>query len=302
MARAEETSSGELMRKNEFLYRLQKLIKKSKFLHSILSPVVLRHRWRRQEKLNEKYLADGNWSQKIRSLKDTVSSERCFVIGNGPSLALEDLEKLMDEVTFCSNRIYGAFDKTKWRPTYYGVEDSTVLSGIAEELVIPVSECDMAFFSWQGRHCVPAELLSRGNVNLFFVRLYQYPRDRDIPEDASRCILAGATVTSVLIQLAAYMGFKKIYLLGVDSNYSALPFSPGSDEKNYSKVIQKWEPPQHVQKHPERYGGFNKSMETEFYRQLSLSLEKTECTIINCTRGGALEAFERKTLEEILGQ
>ena len=38
-------------------------------------------------------------------------------------------------------------------------------------------------------------------------------------EDVARVVYGGATVTYACIQIAVYMGFKEIYLLGVDCNY-----------------------------------------------------------------------------------
>ena len=40
-------------------------------------------------------------------------------------------------------------------------------------------------------------------------------------DDFSRKVYNGSTVTYVCIQLAVYLGFKEIYLIGVDYNYTA---------------------------------------------------------------------------------
>ncbi len=58
-------------------------------------------------------------SNKLKGYKNIHSGERCFVIGNGPSLTPEDLDKLKNEYSFASNHIYKIFDRTNWRPTYY---------------------------------------------------------------------------------------------------------------------------------------------------------------------------------------
>ena len=50
----------------------------------------------------------------MRSLKDSHIGERCFIIGNGPSLKLSDLEALKGEFCFGMNRIYELFPKTDW--------------------------------------------------------------------------------------------------------------------------------------------------------------------------------------------
>ena len=61
----------------------------------------------------------------LRRFKNSHLGERCFIVGNGPSLKIEDLEKLYvnGEITFAFNMIYKIFDQTLWRPTYYGISD-----------------------------------------------------------------------------------------------------------------------------------------------------------------------------------
>ena len=40
-------------------------------------------------------------------------------------------------------------------------------------------------------------------------------------DNAFEVVYSGYTITYSLIQLAVYMGFKEIYLIGVDCNYSS---------------------------------------------------------------------------------
>ena len=46
--------------------------------------------------------------QKQAAFKDEDKGERCFVIGNGPSLGVSDLDRLRGETTFAAKKI--------WRP------------------------------------------------------------------------------------------------------------------------------------------------------------------------------------------
>lgn len=78
-------------------------------------------------------------SQKLKLYKDIHKGKRCFIIGNGPSLRAEDLNKLSDEITLCGNRIYEIFDKTKWRPTYFFCIDNDGM----EEIVNAISNIDV---------------------------------------------------------------------------------------------------------------------------------------------------------------
>ena len=63
--------------------------------------------------LDKKY----HYSDQIRKYKDIGKGKRCFVIGNGPSLKVSDLERIKNEDCFAANRIFKIFPNTTWRPT-----------------------------------------------------------------------------------------------------------------------------------------------------------------------------------------
>ena len=56
---------------------------------------------------------------KIINFKNIHQGERCFIIGNGPSLRDTPLKELNDEYTFSTNKINKIFNHTGWRPTYF---------------------------------------------------------------------------------------------------------------------------------------------------------------------------------------
>src|SRR5699024_7865108 len=78
--------------------------------------------WARTEWERTEALCPGNRAR-IEALRNCHKGERCFIIGNGPSLRAEDLDKLKNEITFACNRINLIFDQTDWRPTYYCITD-----------------------------------------------------------------------------------------------------------------------------------------------------------------------------------
>ena len=86
----------------------------------------------------------------MRELKDKYKGQRCFVIGNGPSLTAEDLNLLKGEVTFASNRIYKMFEQTDWRPTYYAVFDEWVGSDPELPKNVNSFHCEGKFVREQG--------------------------------------------------------------------------------------------------------------------------------------------------------
>lgn len=75
-----------------------------------------------------------NNDKALLALKDIHRGERCFIVGNGPSLKVEDLHLLQDEFTLASNRIWLAFDQTAWRPTYYTLCDMVVARGNQQQV------------------------------------------------------------------------------------------------------------------------------------------------------------------------
>ena len=62
---------------------------------------------------------------RIKQLKNVHKDQRCFIVCTGPSLTLSDVEKLEKEITFGVNSIVKLYNKTMWRPTYYGIIDVT---------------------------------------------------------------------------------------------------------------------------------------------------------------------------------
>ena len=51
------------------------------------------------------------YTRKLVALKKCCPGQRCFIVGNGPSLTIEDLEKIKNEFCFAANRIYTLYDK-----------------------------------------------------------------------------------------------------------------------------------------------------------------------------------------------
>lgn len=229
----------------------------------------------------------------IRNLKDSHCGERCFIIGNGPSLKATDLDLLSDEYCFASNRIYKMFTKTSWRPQCFLCMDSNVfldMKHVIEDMGLPLM---MVHLEAKKYHLKNKQLIYANNYYPYLVN--QYKRIKvSFSADIAKYYAAGETVTYNAIQLAVYMGFKEIYLLGVDHCYAKTLNARGEyredasiknyfgDLKNCSYSIQ-------------NYDTVNAA-----YREARRYCEENGVVIRNATRGGKLEIFERVTLENIL--
>lgn len=148
--------------------------------------------------------------QRLGELKDIHSGERCFILGNGPSLKQTDLSRLKGEFTFGMNRIYLGFPEMGFETTYFLTINSLVIEQCADEiraLRMP------RFISWRSRHLIG----TAPDLN-FLHTTYTVP---GFARDARGRLWEGGTVTYVALQLAFHMGFKQVILIGVDHNYSA---------------------------------------------------------------------------------
>ncbi len=230
-------------------------------------------------------------------LKDAYKGNRCFIIGNGPSLTAADLDHLKNEYTFASNRIFKIYGETEWRPTFYACQDGTVLESIQEELPSTIRQSELAFIAIsQYKKC---KNITKEMPNILWIPLRYVPPKKNIykfSENIEKEVIEGLTVTYSCMQLAVYMGFTKIYLLGVDHNY-AVEFDADGNIVNENKETKNY------------FGGDeNQNVATTPPQVIEMSRAFISAnkfsklngfTIYNATRGGKLEVFERVAFDEI---
>lgn len=159
----------------------------------------------------------------LEKFKKKHEGKRCFVIGNGPSLTYSDLQKLHDEKEICFgvNRIYLAYQYTDWRPDYYVACDYFILKKDAK---IIQEMCVDKFIRYQFK-----EIDFDKKENLYEYGVLE-PDEKKLPfsDDIVEGTYTGRTVVYDAIQIAAYMGFSEIYLLGVDMTKNMIAEAEGS--------------------------------------------------------------------------
>jgi hypothetical protein len=147
---------------------------------------------------------------RLKQWKDVHAGERCFVMGNGPSLGKMDLSPLKHELTFGLNRIYLLFEKIDFYPTYYVAINELVLEQFAQEIkTVPSPK----FLNWTRR-----DLFDLADPTIHFLKTI-FPLQDRFNIDITKPLCIGATVTFVALQIAYYMGFHKVILIGVDHSF-----------------------------------------------------------------------------------
>ena len=239
---------------------------------------------------NEKNLA--KWTH----LKNERKTNRVFILGNGPSLTQDDLNLLHEkkEKSFAFNKIYLAFDECDFRPTYYMVEDPLVAQNNCD-----IIDSLVGFPKFYPEYLLRT-LKTSEDVLVFGQNLPNANNEvATKPTSELTNFGWGSAVTCTAIQVAIYLGYSKIHLLGVDFNFewsgekvSEKNVLIGQGEtnhfhKDYRPAGEKWNVPK-------------MDITKSHYLMLREFAETMGVEIINSTRGGKLEVFQRIPLEEVL--
>jgi len=223
--------------------------------------------------------------RKLDLLRNSHTGERCVIIGNGPSLKNTDLNKLKNVFTIGMNRFYLAFPDMGFTTSILMTVNNLVIEQCADDLrQLPIP----TFVSWRGRKFIqPA-------ANLHY--LYTSYIKPGFNSDATGRLWEGATVTFIAIQLAYFMGFKQVILIGVDHNYT----TKGTPN---TTVISPGDDPNHF--HPGYFGqGFRwqlPDLETnEIAYQMAKEVYRQDGReILDATVGGKLTVFPKVDFDKI---
>ena len=223
--------------------------------------------------------------KKLKKLQNIHDNDRCFIIATGPSMTMDDLKKLKNEITFGMNSLCRAFDEIGWETTYFAIQDKSVYKKMYEDLgklsttklfvsddISDVSQIKSNLFRY------PLNIYNHKTVTDKFI----YKFSNTICEEVS----AGFTIAYSALQIAIYMGFKEIYLLGCDCNYV--------DDKEKRHFIE-------TGHYDPNYKTIGDKM-IEAYKVAKKYADDHNIKIYNATRGGKLEVFERVDLDDIIIQ
>ena len=231
-------------------------------------PGVYFHPWRRES------------MARLAELKDVHKGKRAIIIGNGPSLKQTDLTRLKNEFTFGLNRIYLMFPELGFSTTYFVAVNDLVIEQCRDDisaLLMP------KFLSWRSHRFFATGPLPA----TFLYTTYDGPA---FARNVRRRVWEGATVTYVALQLAYYMGFEQVILVGVDHTSNV----PG---KANTTIVSQGDDPNHF--NPAYFGkGFRWQL-PDFqtseigYRLARQVYELSDRQVLDATVGGKLTIFPK---------
>lgn len=222
--------------------------------------------------------------QKIKSFKNKHIGERCFIVGTGPSLNIEILEKLKNEKTFSMNSIVLSFEKTTWRPTYYVIQDGRAFKILEKYLNNEYLKTIFVGISYRKNGIRISRLINKYIVFPLYEVFEEWNEKIGFSTDVYERIYDGYTVTYSVLQLASYMGFKEIYLLGIDCDYTS------EGKKHVVEYVEN--------KNSEK----EENLMLESYKIAKRKAALYGVKIYNASRKGKLDLFDRVDLDDVIGK
>ncbi len=217
------------------------------------------------------YRIEEYYNPLLIKFKNRHLGERCFIVATGSSLRTGDINVLKQnrEICFSMNRIF-QIEGSSWLPDYYVAVDNMFLRKYKTNILnYPAKTKFVGNFEMDGKydeklyqiHCVTDDIFTEAPA---------------FSEDITHVVYGGATVTYACIQIAAYMGFKDIFLIGVDCDYSK------GSKNNYF-----------FQEKTGDYINHETDRMILSYQSAKRYADSHGIKIYNATRGGKLEVFER---------
>ncbi|GAB3343652.1 6-hydroxymethylpterin diphosphokinase MptE-like protein [Marilutibacter aestuarii] len=213
-------------------------------------------------------------------LKDRHRGERGVIVANGPSLNRMDLAFLRRETVVGMNKIHLGFDRFGFYPRYYVAVNRHVIE--QSQRHIRALNC-VKFIGDRG---------SEGRIQedaLTYLLNTREPPAR-FCHDIAQGLHEGWTVTYAALQVARYLGFQEVVLIGLDHRYryegspnELLKFE-GPDHNHFSEAYfghgQAWNNP-------------DLERSEESYRIARTEYEKEGRRILDATVDGACTLFEK---------
>lgn len=229
---------------------------------------------------------------KFKNIHSDLS--RCFILGTGPSLKKikkEEFLFLKNEIVFGVNSLYEFDAINEIVPKYYFLLDNHFWGKKSNQLRAILDKYDgiTLFTSIKAKHFIDSSNINSSRVQYLYSKLY--PTD-SVNIDLHKNLSIGVNVICTAIEVALYMGFKEIYLLGCDFSAFASPY----DEHCYDvKESDKKKKKNNLAFYLKFY-----SITAQIHYLLNDKARQMGCKIINLTENTLLDAYPLSKIESVI--
>ena len=222
----------------------------------------------------------------LADFNSAYKGERLFLLGNGPSLNDTPLEMLSGEHTFAMNNIAAIYPKTSWRPSFY----FNIAWKIRKELALASIALGIPSFVRANSPFPDTQNLLRLRVESRLAPTgHKLSRTPQWSHDSEECVVSYRMSAYGLVQLAIWMGFESIYMLGMDLSFSTNPSKCHFTDK-YDGAFE-WSP---------RLVAYENYWHRVAHEWVRWYANLSEARVYNATIGGNLEVYPRVDLLEVL--
>jgi hypothetical protein len=225
----------------------------------------------------------------LNSLRNRYSKVDCIIVGNGPSVEVNDLKLIQnsDKVIFTFNRFYLAYKQLEidfFQPSFIMSIDPQMIRDFGQEIIYNKKNSTV-LFGTNNKNTLKGNFITFNIKNRIPFKFQRNPFKR---------VSTGDSSVVAAIQLAFFMGIRNIYLYGIDHNFE-------HEEKNSNGMVS---------------GGDNHFIKNyrdgkEWHPPVSLNIEKAfeKCDeflrenngyLINCSRKTKLKNIERRSIDDCL--
>ncbi|MEM0926966.1 MAG: 6-hydroxymethylpterin diphosphokinase MptE-like protein [Planctomycetota bacterium] len=232
------------------------------------------------------------WSKvhrpRLSAFHNRHRGEDCFIIGNGPSLNRMDLPRLNRFSLFGMNKIHLLFERQPLELSYHVCVNPFVIEQSLDAFRGLGCPSFLAF-----QNC-PAEI-QRGEE---FQLIYSAGAPVCFRETILEPLNEGWTVTFVALQIAYFMGFQRVFLVGVDHNFQStgkpneVQTLETEDENHFDRRYfagQQWQLP-------------DLEGSELAYRMAKFFFERDGRRVFDATVGGKLQVFPKIPIDDAFAE
>jgi hypothetical protein len=240
--------------------------------------------------------------RKNRALNNRHAGERCFILATGPSIKKQDLKLLGGETCIALSNFFVHQDYSVIKPRYYcvaGYHQPISKTAWTEWLGEMAAATDNAimFFSLNDREDIERNgLFSRREIH--YLQFANWSTISGEKLDITRSVPSPQSVTIMALEVALYMGFENIYLLGCDHDWMLhLDTSQHFYEENQHAFVRAGY---------DEWAGVDLELQCQSYvrlwqryKELGQIARGKSINIFNATAGGLLDVFPRMRYESL---
>lgn len=218
-------------------------------------------------------------------LKKLKKTKNCFVLGLGPSLKDADLTDVQEDIIVV-NTFYKFDRDRKIHPKYYCIIDTAFYIGSNEDknmLIDAYRAYPDTIFILNGKYKLEAEKLIGKRNNVYYVIGWKGTLNKKSNLNFTKNLPLATNVVCRAIELAIFLNYSSIYLLGCDFNSFANEKEAHCyKEENDTKLISR------------SFELFCYSFSADEHYQLNRIAKEKGIKIYNLTPGSLLDAYTKK--------